>query len=360
MTHSVLRLESRDTPADLVGAASVPFFVNPTFAERFAIGGFGPGATARLVRFQADSTLVADLTVVPYPGFNGELRVASGDVTGDRVRDLITAAGPGGGPHVKVFDGVTGAEVRSFYAYAPTFTGGVNVAVGDFNLDQVADIVTGAGPGGGPHVRVFEGRTLGELASFYAYDPRFAGGVSVAAGDLTIDGYADIATGAGPGGGPHVKVFDTRTGFVEIQSYFAFDPTNTRGVNVALGDIDLNRRADIVTAFASPVAQTRPNFPTTGDPTAVLPGLVTFTQNPFLPSLITRPLDPFDGGFAGGIRVGSADVDGDNRADALFATGPGGSLLRVLLARDLVAVNVALPPIFVGPLTGGTGGLFVG
>jgi FG-GAP repeat protein len=62
------------------------------------------------------------------PAFTGRLRVAAGDVNGDGVADIITAAGPGGGPHVKIFDGVTFAEIGSFFAYAPSFTAGVYVA----------------------------------------------------------------------------------------------------------------------------------------------------------------------------------------------------------------------------------------
>ena len=42
------------------------------------------------------------------------------------------------------------------------------------------EIATGAGPGGGPHLRVLNLSTGVELASFYAYDPDFGGGVSVA------------------------------------------------------------------------------------------------------------------------------------------------------------------------------------
>src|SRR5207244_8668400 len=120
------------------------------------------------------------------------------------VQDIITGAGPGGGPHVKVFDGVTGQVIASFFAYDAGFTGGVNVTAGDVNHDGNADIITGAGPGGGPHVKVFSGADMSLLASFFAYDAGFTGGVNVAAGDLNADLHADIITGAGPGGGPHV------------------------------------------------------------------------------------------------------------------------------------------------------------
>src|SRR5262249_59785610 len=100
-----------------------------------------------------------------------------------------------------------GALVFSFFAYDVNFTGGVFVAAGDVNGDGRADIITGAGASGGPHVKVFSGADLSLLHSFMAYDPAFRGGVRVAAGDVTGDGRADIITGAGAGGGPHVHAF---------------------------------------------------------------------------------------------------------------------------------------------------------
>ena len=134
------------------------------------------------------------------------------DVNGDGISELLTGAGPGGGPHVRVWDtsGPFVTELTGFFAYDPAFPGGVTVACGDITGDGIAEIITGAGPGGGPHVRVWQytpaGQTVTELTGFWAYSPYFAGGVRVAAADVTGDGVADIITGAGPGGGPHVRV----------------------------------------------------------------------------------------------------------------------------------------------------------
>ncbi len=195
------------------------------------------------------------------PRFGGGVRVATGDVNGDGVDDIICAAGPGGGPEVRVFDGTDGHLIRDFYAYDPAFTGGVYVAAGDVNGDGLADIMTGAGEGGGPHVRVFDGASLHLMDEFMAYDSGFRGGVRVAAADVNGDGLAEIVTGAGPGGGPHVEVFDDNyagpvvyTGpvvaggakRVRILSTYAFAPEYSGGVFVAAGDVDGDGKAEII------------------------------------------------------------------------------------------------------------------
>jgi streptogramin lyase len=167
------------------------------------------------------------------PSFQGGVRVAVVDSTGD----IVTAPGPGGGPHVRVFDGVTGRVKREFMAYDPAFTGGVYVAAASFvdthyPPNSGSEIITGAGEGGGPHVKVFDVKTGAVLQSFMAYDPAFAGGVRVAAGQSTPF-RPDIITGAGPGGGPHVKVF-RGSDLAVTQSFFAYDPGFTGGVFVGL------------------------------------------------------------------------------------------------------------------------------
>src|SRR5262245_44280371 len=90
---------------------------------------------------------------------------------------IVTGAGAGGGPLVSAFDDQSLALQQSFFAYNPAFTGGVRVAAGVLNGQQI--IVTGAGPGGGPQVEVI-GPASNLLASFFAYDPLFTDGVFVA------------------------------------------------------------------------------------------------------------------------------------------------------------------------------------
>src|SRR5262249_20642461 len=80
---------------------------------------------------------------------------------------IAVGAGPGGSPQVNVY-GLDGKLHFSFQAYDQRFTGGVTVATGDFNNDGVDDIITGAASNGGPHVKVFDGRNLNLLASFFA------------------------------------------------------------------------------------------------------------------------------------------------------------------------------------------------
>jgi VCBS repeat-containing protein len=172
----------------------------------------------------------------------------------------------------------------SFFAYDPLFAGGVHVAAGDVNGDGRADIVTGAGAGGGPHVKAFDGMTGVEIRSFFAYDPLFAGGVQVGAGDVNGDGRADIVTGAGPGGGPHVKVFDGVTGGL-LMSFFAYDPAFLGGVFVgAPGEIPLRIISDDTVTFrvGTPGTFTVEAIgtpPLTLGITGGLPGLVTFTDH---------------------------------------------------------------------------------
>ncbi|MFO0848771.1 MAG: hypothetical protein U0871_09485 [Gemmataceae bacterium] len=73
-------------------------------------------------------------------------------------------------------------------------------------------IAAGSGPGGPPDARLFDADTGGVLVDVAPFGPALAGGVRVAVADLTRDAFADLVVAAGPGGGPHVRVFDGKTG----------------------------------------------------------------------------------------------------------------------------------------------------
>src|SRR5262249_45651890 len=127
----------------------------------------------------------------PFVGFAGGTRVATGDVNHDGVEDVVVGAGPGApGGHVKVFDGASGAELRSFFAFEG-FAGGVFVAARDVNDDGFADFLVGAGPGGGGHVKVFDGKT-GTLLSSFLTAAGDAAEVRYSLADLNGDGLGEV------------------------------------------------------------------------------------------------------------------------------------------------------------------------
>ncbi len=254
--------------------------------------------------------------------FRGEARVATGDVNGDGFDDIIVGAGPGAGPRVQVFDGKTlsssnQTQLASFNAFDPGFVSGIFVSSGDVNGDGFADVVVGAGAGAGPHVKVFDGNSLlsgnvTELASFFAFDAGFVSGVNVGVGNINGDKFADVIVGAGNGGGSHVKVFDGQTistARTELASFFAFDAGFVGGIFVSGGDFNSDGRTDVIVGAGNGG----------GSHVKIFDGRTISTARTELASFFA-----FDAGFLGGISTSSRDLNRDGADDLIVGAGRGG------------------------------------
>jgi hypothetical protein len=267
-------------PEVIGGSDSLPLVRKTTldFAKRFAFDKYPEG-----------------------PTFRGGINVAAGDLNGDGVFDMIMAPASAGSGSIKTCTGTDGNLIDDFLPFTPPPPYPLNVASGDVNGDGKDDVIVAAGNGGGPQVKVIESGSLNPLFSFFAYAPTFTGGVNVASADVNADGKDDIITGAGSGGS-QVKVF-SGVDLKPLYDFLSEAAGFTGGVYVAAGDVNGDGRADIVTGAG-----------TGGQNIRVFDGATGAPIGAFF---------PYEGGFAGGVRVAVGDVDGDSKPEILCSPGPG-------------------------------------
>lgn len=146
---------------------------------------------------------------------------------------------------IRIFDGSSVTEEHAFFARPEGTHAGTNLVVGNVTSDAAQEIVVGAGDGGQPTVRVFNSAGT-PVAEFSAYTKSIRGGVTVAACDFDQDGVDEIITGTGQGGGPQVRVFGSDGTAKFSPGFFAFSAKTRGGVQVACGDVDGDGANDIV------------------------------------------------------------------------------------------------------------------
>lgn len=164
-----------------------------------------------------------------------------------RETSIVAARNEGTRPLVRVLS-KTGTTLREFFAYERTFRGGVNVAVGDTGSDGIDEIITTPGSGHLPLVRLY--RQDGSLISeFLAFPRSFRGGVNVAVGDLNDDGKAEIVVAPASRGGAHVRIFSNVNGRYRrvFPDFFAYGESFRGGTFLTIADVDDNGTSEILT-----------------------------------------------------------------------------------------------------------------
>lgn len=288
---------SQDKDADVV-CFSVNHFTNFALASGGAAGATDANIIATPNGAGGPQVVITDETgkvLNTFFAYAKTLRVGiqavSADVNGDGRMEIITAAGAGAGPQIRVFND-QGQLLHQFFAYGSGLRMGVNLAVGDVDNDGVADIVTTPMAGAGPQIRIFEAD--GQVKNqFFAYTSTFRGGVSVAIGDVNADGVNEIVSSPDSAAGPQIRVFDENGN--AISQFFAY-ATNVRGgYNVSLGDVNGDGSSDIVVA------------PKAGNG----PQVAAFTYDG---KGISR-FFAYASTFRGGVNASVGDTDGDGQAE---------------------------------------------
>ncbi len=235
-------------------------------------------------------------------------------------------------PEIEVELLSTGRMTR-LLPYGPVYFGGVHVATGDLNGDGIEEIVTSPDRNYKPLVRVFDqsGKLLKE---FLAYSSSFKGGLDVAIGDVTGDGKLDIATSMLYGGN-QVKVFKNvipvgaltfpSTSFSSFSSFYPFGSGFKGGAVIELADMgkpvtvsgvkkldstQFDGKAEVVVANGSGMRSTVKAYTYFGTSTT---------------ASLVRTFLPFNSTFRGGLSLDLGDVNGDLVPDVFIGAGKGGA-----------------------------------
>lgn len=276
------------------------------------IVGAGPGGGPVVATFNGLDGSPISAVMVYEQSFRGGVNVSTADFNNDGFSDIVVGTGVGGGPRLRILSGTNLVPLRDAFVYESSFRGGVNVAAGDVNGDGTPDIATSTGAGGGPRVVVLSGTNLAPIASFFAFDPASRNGFNIAVGDTNADGRADIVAGAGVGDPGQVRVFSGRN-LAVLASFFVSNTFNSlsaipyisgdAGIRVAVADVNGDQIGDVVTAKGPGSTPILRMYQITS---------VNPTTNALVPTLREiRRLNVFDANYGYGIAIGASDNTGD-------------------------------------------------
>ncbi len=267
---------------------------------------------------EATDTRDSDLRVFKKNGdMKREFQVPDGasvvvkDLGTDGKPEIIVGAGPGQEPYVYVYK-YDGTLRRKFLAYDETMKTGVNLEVCDLNKDGGMEILTGPMYGGAPQVRIFDPQGEPKFTpGFMAFDESFRGGVNLACGNVNTTKKAEIVVAAGPGAGSHVRVFNYNGNYIGLD-YYPFSSNHKGGVDVDLAQVDDDPEKEIVMSVYSF------NIP------------LVKIYNPDVEGTIVSEWTAYEDNYLGGVQVKVLDTDKDKYDEiVVMPTRNGGPYLKI-------------------------------
>ncbi len=173
------------------------------------------------------------------------------DIDGDNEQELAVVPTSGVNGNVKVFE-TDGTQIGNVFPFGKSYKKGVSLAVGDIDGNGAQELITAPQGNKRAVVKIYHYKNgdVKKKDSFRAYTPDYTSGVNVTTGDLNNDGDDEIIIGAREQKAK-LKVYRWLSKKGEARYWFGAKPFQdhddaANGLSLATGDVDFDGDDDII------------------------------------------------------------------------------------------------------------------